>query len=366
MVAVAAAVDTAAAGVAAGNFNIIILQERAASPRLFPLADRCGFAFNTVYLLSTAGHPLQTFICARLNSTGVRQSLLNLDDAWPIPPFPDTESEFDVIDLREWGPRLRYHGTRAEVDAFYENIHSRLAPFVLYGSGDFHFLAGILLQRISTPVTVISFDNHPDWDIRPPYWACGGWVNRALEMPHVRTVSVWGCGNFELTFPSRLFANRKALRSGHLEIHAWAERQPPAVQRMFNCMTRESWRERLQAFADSLAGQDVYVTVDLDCLRAEEAATNWENGLFTASDIAWALGRLHEKSRVIAGDLCGPYSAPTYARWFQRLAGNWDHPTIPHPGAIIARQVNCNALATIWPALIGTHSLPKNLIARKP
>jgi hypothetical protein len=203
------------------------------------------------------------------------------------------------------------------------------------------------------PVTVVSFDNHPDWDIRPPYWACGGWVNRALEMPQVKRVSVWGCGNFELAFPSRLFANRRALKAGTLEVHAWAERQKPTVQRRFNCMTRDNWRERFGRFAESLTGSSTYITVDLDCLRAEEAVTNWENGLFTAADVAWAIAQLREKTSVVGGDLCGAWSQPAYARWFQRFAGNWDHPRMSRPLPEEAERINAAALRTIWPALSG-------------
>src|SRR5258708_2077040 len=109
---------------------------------------------------------------------------MNLDDAW------DATDGFDVVDVRAWGPRLRYHGRRGEVEAFYEEIRGRLGDFTLYGSGDFHYLAAVLLRRVAEPATVVSFDNHPDWDIRPPYWACGGWVNRALALPNVRRVSV--------------------------------------------------------------------------------------------------------------------------------------------------------------------------------
>jgi arginase family enzyme len=271
---------------------------------------------------------------------------LNLDGAWPIDEMP-------TLDLRDWGAKLRYHGQRDEVDAFYRQCESQLADFVLYGSGDYHYLAGVLLRRVKKPVVVVSFDNHPDWDIRPPYWACGGWVNRALEMPIVRRVAVWGCGNFELAFPARIFANRRALRNRTLEVHAWAERQSPAVQRKFNCMTRGNWRDRFEQFVKSVAGQDVYVTVDLDCLRNEEAVTNWENGLFTADDVVWALNELHSKAKVVAGDLCGAYSKPSYARWFQKLAGNWDHPRMAEPNEADARRINTAALNAVWPALCG-------------
>lgn len=284
----------------------------------------------------------------------MEQLHLNLDDAWNGTGQKELAlGSMRGADLRDWGPQLRYHGTPAGIDAFYGAIERQLTPFVLYGSGDFHYLAGVLLRRVSQQVTVISFDNHPDWDIRPPHWACGGWVNRALEMPKVRRVAVWGCGNFELAFPSRLFANHAALRSGSLEVHAWAERQKPTVQRRFNCMTRQNWRARFEEFSRSLSGQQVYVTVDLDCLRAEEAVTNWENGLFTADDVAWAIKRLREHSQIIAGDLCGAYSPPTYARWFQRLAGNWDHPKLPPIDLAEVRRINGIALGTIWPALTG-------------
>lgn len=273
--------------------------------------------------------------------------LLDLDSAW------DDMPGMRRVDVRQWGPELRYHGTRNGVDAFYREIEGALAPFVLYGSGDFHYLAGVLLRRVKQSVTVVSFDNHPDWDIRPPHWACGGWVNRALEMPNVRRVSVWGCGNFELAFPSRLFANRKALTAGTLEVHAWAERQKPSVRRRFDCMTRDKWRERFERFATSLAGQEVYVTVDLDCIEASAAITNWENGLYTVEDVAWALTQLRERTHVRAGDLCGAWSEPSYARRFQRFAGNWDHPKHPPVDPARAREVNQAALSRLWPSLVG-------------
>src|SRR5205807_9531483 len=111
-------------------------------------------------------------------------------------------------------------------------------------------------------VTVISFDNHPDWDIRPPYWSCGGWAARAVRSGLAKRVSVWGCGNFEMRFPAWLFADRKLLISGEFEVHPWAQRQLPSMQRSFTCMTRGNWREQFDEFAQRLDRQRVYVTID--------------------------------------------------------------------------------------------------------
>lgn len=273
---------------------------------------------------------------------------LNLDSAWPSLTLPMRSS-----DLTDWGPRLRYVAPPAVVEAFYRQVEPDLADFILYGSGDFHYLTALWLRRLREPVTVVSFDNHPDWDIRPPRWGCGGWVNRALELPAIQRVAVWGCGNFELAWPARLFANARALRSGRIEIHAWAERQAPATQRRFRCMTRANWRERFVQFARSLAGGNVYVTLDLDCLAADAFVTNWESGLFTVDDLVWALGELRRSARIVAGDLCGAYSPPVYARWTQRFAGNWDHPKLPPVDRSTAHRTNNAALAKLWPALAG-------------
>lgn len=53
-------------------------------------------------------------------------------------------------------------------------------PVYFYGSGDFHHVAAMLLERVSEPVTVVHFDNHPDWTSFPATMNCGAWVNRAL------------------------------------------------------------------------------------------------------------------------------------------------------------------------------------------
>jgi arginase family enzyme len=270
---------------------------------------------------------------------------LDLDGAWG-------EIEFvPRIDARIWGPKLRYVARPSDIEDFYRQVVGSLPEFVLYGSGDFHHLAGLFIRRFKQPLTVISFDNHPDWDIRPPRWSCGAWLSRALELPNIQTVQVWGCGNFEMQFPSVCFANRRGLKSGRLRVYPWKERQGEKVQKRFPCISRENWRETFAEMAQSLAGQGIYVTVDLDCLRSEEMVTNWENGLFTAADVSWAIRLLHSNCKVVGGDVCGAWSEPVYARGFQKFAGTWDHPRhLAHPAGD-GLSINQRSLGVIWPTL---------------
>jgi len=272
---------------------------------------------------------------------------VDLDGAW----------SHDVLDhrldFREWGPRLRYSATPRLLDAFYRSIQPDLEAFTLYGSGDFHHLSALWLRNLTVPVCLVSFDNHPDWDVRPPDWGCGGWINRALELPNVTRASVWGCGNFELNWPHRLFGNQDALASGRLEVFPWRDRIGRTARKRWPAMTCDDWRPRFSGFAQSLAGQRVYVTVDLDCLSAGEAVTNWEPGLFTAGDIAWALDELHAAAEVVGGDVCGAWSIPQHARFKQWLSSRLDHPRLPRVDSAHAARANERALRIIWRSLTG-------------
>jgi arginase family enzyme len=275
---------------------------------------------------------------------------LNLDDAWRDEPLA-----LPVVDARAWGPQLRFSAPQRLIAEFYREHETNLAsPFLLYGSGDFHYLTALRLRSVAWPIVVVSFDNHPDWDVRPPKWGCGGWVNRALELPHVRHVSVWGCGNFECWWPHQIFGNRHAERAGTLEVHPWADDRSMKDRQRQGAILRDNWRERFEQFLRSLGGTNTYVTIDLDCLRAQEAVTNWENGRFSIADLEWALGKLRESSHILGGDICGAYSKPEYARFKQRFAAEFDHPKIQLPSSDQIRAINFKALQNLWPPLTGT------------
>ncbi len=277
---------------------------------------------------------------------------LNLDNAWFADAVP-----FETRDATAWGPQLRFSAPSRLIEEFYRENEARVTPFVLYGSGDFHHLSALWVQRIADSFVLVSFDNHPDWDVRPPRWGCGGWVNRALELSSVTKISVWGCGNFECWWPRQLFGNRRAEREGRLEVHPWADDRPASDHDRRGAILRSNWRENFSLFVGELKGANVYVTIDLDCLRAEEAVTNWESGRFTLEDVGWALAQLHaSRAQVVGGDICGAFSPPVYARCKQRFAAGMDHPKLPTTDPGETQEINLHAFHALWPALLGGSS----------
>ena len=281
-----------------------------------------------------------------MNSPANSAVHLNLDAAWHEIPHG-----LPTIEATKWGPHLRFSTSPRTIEQFYREIGPQLGKFVLYGSGDFHHLTGLWLRSMREPVTLVSFDNHPDWDVRPPRWCCGGWINRALELPHVRQVAIWGCGNFECWWPHQLFGNRKAERAGTLVVHPWADDRPPHAQKRRGAILRENWREQFEKFAASLGGSNIYVTIDLDCLAPDFAWTNWENGRFDFEDVCWGLAILRHHAGIAGGDMCGAYSVPSYARRKQRFASEIDHPKFNFPSTDTIRAINRRAFEALWPAL---------------
>jgi len=138
-----------------------------------------------------------------------------------------------------------------------------------------------------------------------------------------------------------------------LEVWPRIERFGPSARRRWPGITAENWQDRFAAFASGLSDSPVYITIDMDCLKPETASTDWEQGLFTPEDIAWALGKLREFTTIIGGDLCGAHSPAQYTRWTQRRTALIDHPkkTAIDPGT--AHQLNLEAANAIWPALVG-------------
>ena len=229
------------------------------------------------------------------------QVFFRTDDAWDFIPA-ERGPILPVIDVLDEAKGLRFITSRARIDAFAEKHAANFRPFTLFGSGDFHHLSAVWTRQFQEPFTLLSFDNHPDWDIRPPRWSCGAWINRALENPRVKSVAIWGCGNFECNFPWRLLGNRHAAKTHRLLVFPWRQKRVryPAY---FNPLRTGNWKTLFADWLDHNHDHKVYVTIDLDCLVHGEAVTNWENGRFTCENLVWALRTLREKVGIIGGDL---------------------------------------------------------------
>ena len=140
--------------------------------------------------------------------------------------------DVEVVNLREIAPHLRYMTIRPWMRRFRRMLNpARRHRLTFYGSGDFHHLSAAMVAQWRTPLSVVVFDNHPDWDITAPWPCCGSWVNTILSMPTVRKVVVIGPGRPDLHGWHLLRGNVNALRDGKLEVYpaSWGDSRTLAL-----------------------------------------------------------------------------------------------------------------------------------------
>lgn len=282
----------------------------------------------------------------------------------------------ESVDLRSMGPGLRVIATRRGIARFVAALDQRFgAPdgvpdVYFYGSGDFHHLTAALLSRLAEPVTVVHFDNHPDWCRFPATFNCGAWVNRALELPHVTRMITIGPASRDLVRPELQSANLAAISDGRLELYPWIA-QPSRVWRRYRdsaCsrqiggylhwrnLADESWPAFLDELEDRLPRTALWITIDKDVLGPVEATTNWDQGAMPLGHVTAAVERLAARYRIAGIDVCGDHSTPVFADPVRAVIARLDNPPGPPPGAdavAVNAAANARLIAAIERALTG-------------
>lgn len=130
------------------------------------------------------------------------------------------------------------------------------------GTGDYHYLSLFFLERICGPFTLILADNHPDDQdcaFGDELLSCGSWVAQARRLPFCR-----GC--------------------------VWI-------------------REYADIEALARVEGSIYLSIDLDVLAPEYAATNWDQGTMSLEQLLEICARAAGSHRLLGADICGGLSA---------------------------------------------------------
>lgn len=273
-----------------------------------------------------------------------------------------------TVPLRDLAARLRLWSRDRTMQA----ARTRLAgtnglgePTVtLIGSGDYHHLAVLLMERVHEPITVVHFDNHPDWVRFAPRWHCGSWVNQALRLPQVNKVVTIGPCSQDLERPELKGGNLAALACGRIALFPWQH----APSRVWRSMPDGAghryenghlvWRNLAEGSLDAsvdvimsqVATDAVWLTIDKDVLSEDEAVTNWDQGRMPLQAVLRVIRAVGARKRVLGADICGEYSHPEFSNALKRWEARHDQPRRdPVDAAMLARneRVNRELLSTI-------------------
>ena len=259
------------------------------------------------------------------------------------------------LDLRDLGPRLRLWSRPAALAQLRarlrETLPATLRPALVFcGSGDFHHISPILLQRAiegagSEAVTVLHFDNHPDWVRFSNGVHCGSWVGQAARLPGVAKVITVGVCSPDIQNPNPRRADLALLSEQRLELYAY--RSPDGGRSVElggrTWPTIETMGEA--AFSQFLPGriatEAIYVTIDKDVLRPDDAATNWDQGRTSLALLKTLLAAVIRGHRLIGADVVGDWSPAVYGggamtRLMKRGEAWLDQPRSSPPGRALA------------------------------
>jgi len=247
------------------------------------------------------------------------------------------------IDAADLAGRLRIVASRSALQGLASRLQSAAggeATVTFYGSGDFHHLTAGLVAALDEPLTIVHFDNHPDWVRFPATVNCGAWVNRALELPHVRKVVTIGPCSDDLVRPEWQFANLNAVRDGRIVLYPW--RHPPSRvwgrygrtrcyrqegnHLHWRNLADESWADFLDELIEAIPTRSIWLTIDKDVLGRTDAVTNWDQGSLPLGHLLAAVERLAEERRIAGVDVCGDWSEPRFADPFRATLAYFDHP----------------------------------------
>jgi arginase family enzyme len=270
----------------------------------------------------------------------MRVSLLHLDDA--LEAQPDfvracANADAELIRVAEDASAIRLWGKQQKLDDFRQALvkqltSDRVEPRLTFmGSGDFHhitaFLVAFALENQSAPITIIHFDNHPDWVKFENGMHCGSWINRALKHPKVDKMITLGVCSRDLERPEWEGADLTLLSQGQLELYPY-DHAPSRVKRDYGSGASFAQKDGAlhwktirslgeQNFYDYLLSRiktkSVYLTIDKDVLAREDAITNWDQGCMRMPYLLSLVKQIGKRHAVIGADVTGDYSTPHYS-----------------------------------------------------
>lgn len=266
--------------------------------------------------------------------------LLHLDDALTSQPaFLKTcgRGQVHEIEAQELGRRVRLWGRQWQLDALRTRLQEHFStandePHLCFmGSGDFHHITSLLLpfalEKQDGPVTLIHFDNHPDWVHFGGGVSCGSWVNHVVVHPKIAKVITIGVCSKDLWRPNWKGANLDLLATGKLELFPY-QHAPSRVRHDYGAgasYTQKNnhlhWHTITDmgevAFVGMLLSRietkNVYITVDKDVLTREDAETNWDQGQMKLPLLLELLRRIGEQHTIVGADVNGDYSPPKHS-----------------------------------------------------
>jgi hypothetical protein len=254
------------------------------------------------------------------------------------------------LPLNHWEQRIRFGCRWSQFRQLAREVNEQLGGrrygCVFTGSGDYHHLSYLLLQRLSPyrPVQLIVCDNHPD-NMRYPFGIhCGSWVYWASRLPQISRIDVLGIGSQDIAV-THAWENHLMPLLRH-KLHYWSI---GVNSRWLNLLgarrCHHDYRDAdtlMENFLPYLGGAPIWLSVDKDVLSPEVVKTNWDQGYFEEAHLQALIAACRGLLR--GADITGEVSTCNYHSGFKRWLSARDGQIAIDESQISAWQQPQNAL----------------------
>lgn len=261
-----------------------------------------------------------------------------------------------VQSMRQFERSVRLWASLPVFKKMAQSLHrpSAEGQFSLIGSGDYHHVSLALISQFTKPLTVVLFDNHPDW-MRPPHqFHCGTWVYSLARLAHVHRIVIVGLESGDIAEGQFEKGDMESYLQGKIVLLPY---QPVQVGEL---TLKSSFEKHVfMGIAEVLAEietDNIYISVDKDCLRAADARTNWEQGSMPLSTVTAAIRALKAHKHVVGADTVGDFSPVRFHSPLKWIASHLDRRTHPREDMEVASRINAAANAQLIEALTGKTS----------
>src|SRR5450830_480306 len=221
---------------------------------------------------------------------------------------------------RLWTSRIQFYRLRKKIASYGRPF------FALLGSGDFHHFSLALIGQHEKPLTVVLFDNHPDW-MRPPHrYHCGTWVYSLARLPQVARVVIVGLQSGDIEGKNFLGGDVESYQNGKIvllpfcRVAAQISTQTEANTVSLVSQLETNIADGIREIMDAIPTSDVYISVDKDCLHPDNACTNWEQGTMPLATVLKCIAAIRTKYKVVGADTVGDYSQPAFRSPFKYIS----------------------------------------------
>lgn len=255
----------------------------------------------------------------------MRPLLVHLDESLAHQPaLADACKQMNAlsVDALDLGPALRLWSRPKALSSLAQRLDLYRGPCLAFaGSGDFHHVTPFLLARAiaaagNPPTTLVHFDNHPDWVRYSNGMHCGSWAAQAARQEGVFRVLTIGVCSHDVARTRTKNADLSVIEEGRLEIYPLHAPDGAAALELcghawpsFETLGRDEYTKLL---VSRITTDAVYITIDKDVLRADDAVTNWDQGDMTLDILSGLIAALADGHDIIGADVVGDWSRQDY------------------------------------------------------